>query len=163
VRQGSCKGELDEVAGTAGMVLCCALLAAGRKAGHRPWATAASPARAWIRGCAAPWLEQRGGRAPCTGMDGGRAGHVTEVRRRSSTPWGGDSRGASLEMGPRWIFFWAGSGENRESAGRVEPMEDQGVAPWLESACSKGARPFAAVAGGGAMGKEREGARPRHG
>jgi hypothetical protein len=105
VRQGSCKGELDEVAGTAGMVLCCALLAAGRKAGHRPWATAASPARAWIRGCAAPWLEQRGGRAPCTGMDGGRAGHVTEVRRRSSTPWGGDSRGASLEMGPRWIFF----------------------------------------------------------
>jgi hypothetical protein len=38
-------------------------------------------------------------------MDGGRAGHVTEVRRRSSTPWGGDSRGAGLEMGPRWIFF----------------------------------------------------------
>jgi hypothetical protein len=36
---------------------------------------------------------------------------------------------------------------NRE-AGRVEPMEEQGVAPWLESACSKGARPFAAMAGG---------------
>jgi hypothetical protein len=62
-----------------------------------------------------------------------------------------------------FFFFWAGSGENREGAGRVEPMEEQGVAPWLESACSKGARPFAAVAGGGAMGKEREGARPRHG
>jgi hypothetical protein len=26
-------------------------------------------------------------------------------------------------------------------------MEEQGVAPWLESACSKGAQPFAAVAG----------------
>ena len=97
------------------MVLCCALLAAGRKAGHGPQATAASPARAWIRGCAAPWLEQRGGRAPCTGMDGGRAGHVTEVRRRSSTPWGGDSRGAGLEMGPRWIFR-AGSGQTGSSA-----------------------------------------------
>jgi hypothetical protein len=37
---------------------------------------------------------------------------------------------------------------NREGAGRVEPMEEQGVTPWLESACSKGARPFAAMAGG---------------
>jgi hypothetical protein len=125
VRHGSCKGELDGVAGTAGMVLCCALLAAGRKAGHRPWATVASPARAWIRGCAAPWLEQRGGRAPCTGMDGGRAGHVTEVRRRSSTPWGGDSRGAGLEMGPRWIFFWAGSGETGSSASEQRGPADR--------------------------------------
>jgi hypothetical protein len=116
VRHGNCKGELDGVAGTAGMVLCCAWLAAGRKAGYRPWATAASPARAWIRGCAAPWLEQRGGRAPCTGMDGGRAGHVTEVRRRSSTPWGGDSRGAGLEMGPRWIFFFFGQGAGKQGA-----------------------------------------------
>jgi hypothetical protein len=126
VRRGSCKGELDGVARTAGMVLCCALLAAGRKAGHGPQATAASPARAWIRGCAAPWLEQRGGRAPCTGMDGGRAGHVTKVRRRSSTPWGGDSRGAGLEMGPRWIFLGRERG-NRElghgAAGGWVPLE----------------------------------------
>uniref|UniRef100_A0A804N3M4 Uncharacterized protein n=1 Tax=Zea mays TaxID=4577 RepID=A0A804N3M4_MAIZE len=61
--------------------------------------------------------------------------------------------------GGRRLHLFSSRG-NREGAGRVEPMEEQGVAPWLESACSKGARPFAAVAGGVHGGWPRRGATP---